>query len=135
MAYSRGERACPECGSIACPQGEKIRGRRVYGCSNPYCGHVFYRYKGEIVTVEHAPWKRLPRPDDPVYVSITLPDRDRLSLRKRIHRLWCRAFLDSPYPGLERALEDLLARVVEVRPEEIRFKEIRYPGAVVVKEV
>lgn len=58
---ARGESACPDCGSIACPEDKKIKGRRVRGCSNPYCGLVFYRYRGKIVTIKYEPWKELPK--------------------------------------------------------------------------
>ena len=48
-------------GTAAQGCAEKVQRRRVYGCSNEACGHVFYRYKGQVATVRHEPWAKLPR--------------------------------------------------------------------------
>jgi hypothetical protein len=128
---ARGERTCPDCGSIACPQSEKIKGRRVYGCSNAYCGHVFYRYKGEIVTVKYEPWEQdLFKNYDPPVPVIAVRDIVELDGRAQgVHkntpgymvRKWFSGMIDVQFTGEHRTwtvTPDAVKEVQAVRKGE-----------------
>lgn len=46
---------CPDCGSFAEPENRMIKRRRVWGCSNGYCGAEFYHHLGKIF-IRYQPW-------------------------------------------------------------------------------